>query len=120
VPLVVSLLERGFGWPGPADLDSRLDRTALVELHGAVVGTLFIHRDSDDEASIFGFVIDPSRQGRGIGRAALRRACEGLHDAGARRISLDVDLTNDRALALYTSLGFTPVTTEDYLTLPLG
>lgn len=120
VPLVVSLLERGFGWSGPDDLGDRMKRTALVELRGAVVGTLFLERDDEQEASIFGFVIDPSLQGRGIGRAALRQTCEQLHADGARRISLDVDVANDRALGLYTSIGFTPVTTEDYFALPLG
>jgi ribosomal protein S18 acetylase RimI-like enzyme len=118
-PLVVSLLERGFGWSGPDDLGDRLKRTALVELDGAVVGTLFLERDNDEEASIFGFVIEPSLQGRGIGRAALRQACEQLRADGARRISLDVDVANDRALGLYTSIGFTPVTTEDYFALAL-
>lgn len=119
VPVVVSLLERGFGWSGPDDLGNRLERTALVELRGAVVGTLFLEHD-DEEASIFGFVVDPSLHGRGIGRAALRRACEQLRADGARRISLDVDVANDRALGLYTSIGFTPATTEDYFALPLG
>jgi ribosomal protein S18 acetylase RimI-like enzyme len=116
VPQFVSLIEHGFGWSGPDDLGDRLQRTALVELRGAVVGTLFCERD-DDEASIFGFVIEPSLQGRGIGRAALRQACEQLRAEGARRISLDVDVANDRALGLYTSIGFTPVTTEDYFAL---
>jgi ribosomal protein S18 acetylase RimI-like enzyme len=120
VPLVVSLLERGFGWSGPDDLGDRLKRTALVELRGAVVGTLFLERDDDEEASIFGFVIEPSLQGHGIGRAALSQACEQLRADGARRISLDVDVANDRALGLYTSIGFTPVTTEDYFALPLS
>jgi GNAT superfamily N-acetyltransferase len=76
VPVVVSLLEQGFGWSGPDDLGDRLERTALIELRGAVVGTLFLERDDDEEASIFGFVVEPSLQGRGIGRAALRQACE--------------------------------------------
>ena len=76
--------------------------------------------DDDEAASIFGFVIEPSLQGHGIGRAALRQACEQLRADGARRISLDVDVANDRALGLYTSIGFTPVTTEDYFALPLA
>jgi ribosomal protein S18 acetylase RimI-like enzyme len=119
-PLVVSLLEHGFGWSGPDGLGDRLKRTAMVELDGAVVGTLFLERDDDEEASIFGFVIEPSLQGRGIGRAALRQACEQLHADGACRIGLDVDVANDRALGLYTSIGFTPVITEDYFALPSG
>jgi ribosomal protein S18 acetylase RimI-like enzyme len=120
VPLVVSLLDRGFGWSGPDDLGDRLQRTALIELRGAVVGTLFLERDDEEEASIFGFVVEPSLQGRGIGRAALRQACEQLRADGARRISLDVDVANDRALGLCTSIGFTPVTTEDYFALPFS
>ena len=119
-PRVVALLERGFGWSGPDDLGDRLERTALIELRGAVVGTLFLERDDDEEASIFGFAVEPSLQGRGIGRAALRQACEQLRADGARRISLDVDVANDRALGLYTSIGFAPVTTEDYFALPLS
>jgi ribosomal protein S18 acetylase RimI-like enzyme len=119
LPLVVSLHEQGFGWSGPDDLGDRLGQTALIELSGAVVGTLFLERD-DEEGSIFGFVVEPSLQGRGIGRAGLRRACEQLRADGARRISLDVDVANDRALGLYTSVGFTPITTEDYFALPLS
>ena len=118
VPRVVSLLELGFQWSGPDDLGNRLERTLVVEHGGAVVGTLFLERD-DEQASIFGFVIEPSLQGRGLGRAALRQAWEQLRAGGARQISLDVDVANDRALGLYTSIGFTPDTTEDYFALPL-
>ena len=118
VSLIVSLLQQGFEWSGPDDLGNRLERTELVEYENTVVGTLLLELDGE-AGSIFGFVIESSLRGRGIGRAALRRACEQLHDRGARRISLDVDVTNDRALGLYTSVGFTPVTTEDYYALPL-
>src|SRR5581483_9554012 len=118
LPLVESLLERGFGRSEPEDLGKRLERTAVVELRGAVVGTLFMEGDGE-EAGIFGFVVEPSLQGRGIGRAALRQACEQLRGRGARRISLDVDVANDRALGLYTSVGFAPVTTEDYFAIPV-
>jgi ribosomal protein S18 acetylase RimI-like enzyme len=90
-----------------------------VEVSGTPVGTLHLRRDGDT-AGIYGFVIEPSRQGRGIGRAALRRACEQLRADGARRIGLEVDVQNDRALGLYTSVGFTSVATADYYALPLS
>jgi ribosomal protein S18 acetylase RimI-like enzyme len=99
-------------------LESPRERTAIVELNGTVVGTLRLRRDGED-ASIYGFVVDPSWQGRGIGRAALTQACAQLLADGARRVRLEVDVANDRALGLYTSIGFTPVTTEDYFALPL-
>lgn len=124
VPLVAQLLEAGFGTPAPADLADRLnsprERTVIVEQSGSPVGTLRLRRDGNDEARIYGFVVDPAVQGRGIGRAALRYACRQLRAEGARRIGLEVDVDNDRALGLYTSVGFTPVITEDYFALPLG
>jgi ribosomal protein S18 acetylase RimI-like enzyme len=123
VPVVSHLLELGFGEPAPDDLVGRMDSphrpTLAVELAGSVVGTLSVAREGD-EAGVYGFVIDPSGQGRGLGRDALRRVCERLRADGVRRIRLEVAVDNDRALALYTSIGFTPVTTEDYFALPLS
>ena len=123
LPLVLHLLDEAFGEPAPDDLSGRLDsshaRTVLVEVSGSAVGTLRLTRDGDS-AGIYGFAIDPSWQGRGIGRAALRRACEQLRAEGARRIGLEVAVENERALGLYTSVGFAPVITEDYFALPLS
>ena len=115
------LLEVGFGRPAPADdlaaqLDSPHRRTLVVELEGSVVGTLMVTRDGA-EAGVYGFVVDPPFQGRGIGREALRRTCEQLRADGARQVRLEVEVENDRALALYTGMGFEPVTTEDYFSL---
>lgn len=123
LPRVAELLALGFGQPAPVGLAERLDsptqRTAIVELDGSSVGTLRVERNGD-HASIYGFVVDPARQGRGIGRGALRLACEQLRADGAARIGLEVDVENDRALSLYTSVGFTPVVTEDYYAMPLS
>ncbi len=123
IPVVSRLLEVGFGGPAPEDLLERLNSphgpTWVVARDGSAVGTLSLVRDGAD-AGIYGFVIDPAWQGRGLGRDALRRACEQLRADGARRIALDVAVDNDRALALYTSIGFIPVTTEDYFALPLS
>lgn len=122
LPLVTRLLEYGFGGAAPDGLAERLEtpreRTEIIEQSGAAVGTLHLTR-SGDVGGIYGFAVDPSRQGRGIGRAALRLACEELRAEGAERIGLEVDVENDRALTLYTSVGFKPVITEDYYALPL-
>ena len=121
--LVSRLLEVGFGEPPHAGLtehlDSPRDRTVIVELNGSAVGTLRLSREGS-EGSIYGFVIDPSWQGRGLGRAALRQACDRLRAEGADRVRLEVDVENDRALTLYTSVGFTTIITEDYFALPVG
>lgn len=113
LPTLSRLLEAGFGEPAPGDLADRLDspdgRTVIVDLNGSPVGTMTLARDGSD-AGVYGFVIDPARQGRGLGRAALRSACRQLRADGARRIGLEVAVGNDRALGLYTSVGFAPVT----------
>lgn len=122
LPLVSRLLEYGFGGPAPDGLADRLEtpreQTAIVELSGSAVGTLHLIRGSD-LAGIYGFAIDPAYQGRGIGRAALRLACRQLRAEGAERVGLEVDVENDRALTLYTAVGFQPVITEDYYALPM-
>jgi GNAT superfamily N-acetyltransferase len=63
VPVLSRLLEHGFGWSAPDDLARRLEsareRTLVVELSGAAVGTLRLTRDGTD-AGIYGFVIDPA------------------------------------------------------------
>ncbi len=123
IPIVSGVLAEAFGAPAPANLADRLgapqQQTMVIEAEGAPVGTLLLTHDGD-EGRIYGFAVDPAHQGRGIGRAALRRACQELCGAGARRIGLEVAVDNDRALGLYTSVGFTPVITEDYYALPVS
>jgi ribosomal protein S18 acetylase RimI-like enzyme len=122
LPQLARLLEAGFGQPPTHDpaklLDSPGDRTIVVDVAGSAVGTLRVSLD-EAGAGIYGFVIDPPLQGRGLGRDALRRTCEQLRADGVRRIGLEVAVDNDRALGLYTSIGFTPVITEDYYALSL-
>jgi ribosomal protein S18 acetylase RimI-like enzyme len=116
------LLAAAFGEPA-IDLAGSLAedsaRTVVVELEGAPVGTIRVTRD-DHTAGIYGFAVDPAWQGRGTGRDVLRRVCRELRDEGIRRISLEVAVENDHALALYTSLGFNQTTTEDYYEFPLS
>jgi ribosomal protein S18 acetylase RimI-like enzyme len=116
------ILAAGFGEPpDPArvldQLADELWETVVVELDGRPVGTARLGRDSD-VAGVYAFAIDPAWQGRGIGRDVLRRICRQLRAEGFERIRLEVAVENDRALGLYTSLGFTQVTTEDYYALP--
>jgi ribosomal protein S18 acetylase RimI-like enzyme len=107
---VSRLLSEGFG-TGPAEAPR--PGTLLVEVEGAAVGTLRLIRDGDD-AGVYGLVVDSGWRGRGIGRDVLRRVCRRLRAEGARRVGLEVAVDNPAALRLYTSLGFTEVTTEDY------
>ena len=118
---VSRLLTTAFGTAPPRALQlqaTERSRTVVAELSGSVVGTLRLTREGR-AAGIYGFAVDPAWQGRGIGRDVLRRVCHQLRDEGAHRIGLEVAVDNDHAMGLYTSLGFTPVTTEDYYALPV-
>jgi ribosomal protein S18 acetylase RimI-like enzyme len=119
VATLLRLFTSGFGY-APADLAERLvadgARTVVAERDGRVLATARLHRDGD-RGSIYGFVVDPPLQGQGIGRDMLRRICRGLREEGCTEVALEVEADNDGALHLYTSLGFAPVTTEDYWAL---
>jgi ribosomal protein S18 acetylase RimI-like enzyme len=116
VPAIMALMSSGFGF-APPDTAERIAeehvRSFVFEREGRVIGTLRAQLDGD-AAGVYGFAVDPHWRGRGIGRDALRRTCRDLRERGARTVGLEVETENDRALHLYTSLGFEPVITEDY------
>jgi ribosomal protein S18 acetylase RimI-like enzyme len=112
---VRELMRLGFGWAPPeaAGIDPN---TLVVERDGRPVGAARLLREGD-RAGVYGFVIHPELQGRGIGRDVLHRLCRTARAGGAAVVHLEVATDNDRALNLYTSLGFRPVITEDYYAL---
>jgi ribosomal protein S18 acetylase RimI-like enzyme len=110
------LVRLGFGAEPPetAGLDPN---TLVVERDGQPIGTVRLIRE-EDRAGVYGLVVHPDHQGRGIGRDVLHRLCRTARADGATAVHLEVATDNDRALNLYASLGFRPVTTEDYYALP--
>lgn len=120
IPRLSELYREGFGNGDvePARLAGERSRTLLIERHGERIGTVAVARDGDRSA-IYGFVIAERLRGRGIGREVLQRACQDQFDAGASRVDLEVEVENDSALGLYTSVGFELVATDDYYELRL-
>jgi ribosomal protein S18 acetylase RimI-like enzyme len=115
-PELRELLRLGFGWEPPEAADH--DPNALViERDGRPIGTVRLIPEQD-RAGVYGFVIHPGHQGRGIGRDVLHRLCRTARADGATAVDLEVATDNDRALSLYTSLGFRAVITEDYYAMP--
>ena len=116
---VTEILAAAFGESSvPLPLDSAEHSTLVAEREGVVVATLRVHL-SNEEWGIYGFAVAPVLQGRGIGRDVLRRVCHRAEQAGVARIHLEVEVENNRALSLYTSLGFTQSATDDYFEIPL-
>ena len=100
-----------------ADVEQSTDqqRLYLALANGEPVGAFKLYtEDADASAGIYGFAVDPERQRQGWGRRMLARACALAREQGATRVTLEVDTTNDRAIALYSSSGFVTTTTYGY------
>jgi ribosomal protein S18 acetylase RimI-like enzyme len=120
IPSLAKLYLDGFGdaHVDPARLDGEHSRTLMIELTGETIGTIALALEGERSA-IYGFVVGAEQRGQGIGREVLRRICQDQFDTGAGHVDLEVEVENDRALGLYTAVGFEPVTTEDYYELRL-
>ena len=114
------LLESAFGRVmGLKEAEEPHPEMLVAERAGQVIATLRI-TDEIDNRGIYGFVVDPTLRGQGIGRDLLRRVCAGALGDGASAVHLEVETDNDHALGLYTSVGFELQTTEDYYLFELG
>jgi ribosomal protein S18 acetylase RimI-like enzyme len=119
LPSLGRVLGAAFGSEPSADsLLRHLPATQVIELEGALVGTLRLEQD-EERVGVYGFAVDPAWQGKGIGREVLGRTCRALRAQGVERITLEVETENAQALGLYTSLGFVPEAGEDYWALRL-
>jgi ribosomal protein S18 acetylase RimI-like enzyme len=83
----------------------------VLDADEVVVGWLWIgpHPDKDGAAWIWDIEIAGEAQGRGVGRAAMLAAEKLVAATGARELGLNVFGNNERAIALYESLGYSVV-----------
>ncbi len=70
-----------------------------------VLGFATLHRIID-EAELLNLAVDPEHQHQGVGKALLDEARRRLLEQGAKRVYLEVRLSNRAALGLYYSAGF--------------
>ncbi|MGP8078692.1 MAG: GNAT family N-acetyltransferase [Thermoplasmata archaeon] len=76
-----------------------------LEIDGRLVGAVLSVRRPQGTL-IADVMVDPSLQGRGIGRAVLLATMRALAEAGAGSVVLNVTEGNTRAIRLYEKLGF--------------
>jgi [ribosomal protein S18]-alanine N-acetyltransferase len=69
------------------------------------VGLMFV----DEEAHVTTVAVAPERQRRGVGTRIMLGAMRLALTEGAKRVSLEVAVGNQRAQALYRRFGFAPV-----------
>lgn len=96
-----------------ADSGQESERLYLALAGAEPVGAFKLYAEGTT-TGIYGFAVDPARQRQGWGRRMLARACALAREQGAARVTLEVETTNERALALYTSSGFVITTTYGY------
>lgn len=87
------------------------DRTTLVaEEDGEILGTYFIRANQAGggrHVCNCGYVTSAAASGRGVGRAMCRHSLEYARQSGYRAMQFNfVVSTNERAVALWQSLGF--------------
>ncbi|MDW3213159.1 MAG: GNAT family N-acetyltransferase [Ilumatobacteraceae bacterium] len=111
----------------PADIDEDAARTVwlhldegrtvtfVAEADGAVVGTALLKPNLPglgDHVANAGWMVDPERAGQGIGRVFALGVIQEARELGFRAMQFNaVVATNERALALWRSLGFAVVGT---------
>lgn len=72
---------------------------------GDVLGYLGMHHILD-EGAIDNLAVSPVRRRRGVGSALMRRAVGYAEEHRLRRLTLEVRVSNEPALALYRRFGF--------------
>ncbi|HVC14614.1 MAG TPA: GNAT family N-acetyltransferase [Acidimicrobiales bacterium] len=112
---IVEILEAAFGeGAASAGAAGPHDLPLVVERNTEVVGALRLSLEVLPAAGVYGLAVRPDLRGQGIGRAALYEVCLEARRRGAATVTLEVEVDNDHALGLYTSVGFERRTTEDY------
>lgn len=100
------------GWDR-AQFDSRRDmpwyrdEDLLVAVRdGHIVGIHWTKRRGARVGEVYNLAVRPAAHGHRLGGALLEAGLHHLHEVGCRRVLLWVDLSNERALRLYVSHGF--------------
>jgi ribosomal protein S18 acetylase RimI-like enzyme len=91
---------------------SQPENVLVAETDGVAAGYVMLHQSIPLQShhhvlEVNGLAVDPSRQGRGIGRALMEEAKREARRKGARKLSLRVLAPNVTARRLYESCGFT-------------
>lgn len=91
--------------------ESPLGRIWLVRVEGEIAGYIalcfsYSIEFAGKDAFVDEFFIEERHRGRGLGRRVLERIVEEARALGVQALHLEVARTNQRARALYESLGF--------------
>lgn len=85
----------------------------VAEEDGNIIGTVTTRKEGEAQW-ITAFAVHPDAGGRGIGTAILCFVKQLAFQNGEKHVLLDVELENDRALAVYKKAGFSKAAQVDY------
>lgn len=88
----------------------------MIEAESKAVGKIRIHQNGK-RSEIYGFAVLPEFQGKGYGRKALQEAVR-RETAKGQHVFLEVQTENEKALSLYTSIGFMKESQQNYYLYP--
>lgn len=87
-------------------LGDRLVETLVADDAGARPQGFLMWRRIGDEAEVLTLAVAPPQQRRGCARALLGAVIDALRREGVRALFLEVDASNQAAIALYEGRGF--------------
>lgn len=90
----------------------------IAEDSGRVVGCAALVPRDDGPVELAKMAVDPSAQGKGIGRAIVGRAIDEARQMGAKRLWLESNTVLETAIRLYRRCGFTEVTGDSKIASP--
>ena len=85
----------------------------VAEMEGEIVGTITSSSEGNGQV-ISALAVHPDKQGLGIGTALLKWVKDFAIRNGDTVVTLDVELENERALAVYEKAGFIKLMQVDY------
>lgn len=96
------------------DFDPESERCWIAEMNGAVVGSVFLVKQSRTTAKLRLLILDPKARGQGLGQRLTRACIRFARAAGYRKIVLWTQSHLAAARAIYQAEGFRRVAREPH------
>jgi len=92
--------------------DAKWERCWLAEINGAIVGSVFLVKQSDEVAKLRLLYVEPAVRGLGIGKRLVEECIRFAKRTGYRKITLWTNSILTAARAIYINAGFQLVHSE--------